>query len=144
MKNYNYSIYKGIEVEITQNPNGDFMLIFRGANPPDTTFFLAQGCKDVYNKIILRGEVTNAFSVSTYALYKNFKFQVDRFENGKYRLSTSDTKIYVALNLHFVDRGWYDIWVDKNEIQKMWEERKPSGYGFPFPEGMKKVEEIEI
>jgi hypothetical protein len=90
---------------------------------------------------VKKEEIESGYLVSTYALYKNYKLQVDKFENGKYHLSTGDYSAYKKLKLHLVDRGWYDIWVDRNEIEKIWEERRPA-LDFPFPEGMKTIEEI--
>ncbi|MDQ3142177.1 MAG: hypothetical protein M3Q56_08020 [Bacteroidota bacterium] len=144
IRNNSYTIYNGTELELTKNPDGKFMLIYRGKNPPDNSFIKANGCEDVFNKIVTESDIHNAFSVVTFALYKNYKFQVDRFENNKFRITTSDNEALGKLNLHFVDRGWYDTWVSPEEIERMWEERKPSGLNFPFPHDLAETQEISF
>ncbi|MBI3509495.1 MAG: hypothetical protein HY064_02455 [Bacteroidetes bacterium] len=137
-----YTNYEGLECELALMRNGEFHLIYRAVECRFNNFILEH--PGVFVLPIEKSKITNSFFLNTKAIYKNFNFEVDRFQNGKYRLSTADENAYKTLHLNMVDRGWYDIEVPREEIQKMWEERKPSGYGFPFPEGMKEVEEIEF
>ncbi|HTL83170.1 MAG TPA: hypothetical protein VL651_15760 [Bacteroidia bacterium] len=143
-RNSNYAFIDSVETELIETSEGKLKLIYRGISAPNETFSPSTKHKGIFVRYVTKEEIDSGFQASTFALFKDFIFQVDRFRNGKYRLTTSDDNAYKALGLNMVDRGWYDIEVPREEIQKMWEERKPSGYGFPFPEGMKEVEEIEF
>jgi hypothetical protein len=88
------------------------------------SFQKIEGRIDLLKGIASKEQVTNAFSVYTYAKYKSYIFQADK------------------LDLNMIDRGWYDIWVPVGEIESIWEERKESGYNLPFPENIEKRKEI--
>lgn len=142
MRNGNFTIYNGYELQLSVSINEEYKLIYRGNECPFKGFI--KYSENVYVLPIKESEVTNSYLVETFAIYKNFKFQFDKYENGKFRISTSDNEAYEKLNLHFVDRGWYDIWVSPEEIERMWEERKPSGLSFPYPHDLVEKQEISI
>lgn len=142
MKNANFTLYNGFELQLSISVNNEYKLIFRGANCPFGNFL--KYSDEVYVLPIEQAEISNAYLVETFALYKKFNFQVDRFEDGKYRLTSSENEAFEKLQLHMVDRGWYDIWVAPEEIERMWEERTPTGLEFPFPEGLEKEQEVSF
>jgi len=149
MRNRTYTLYKGIQVELGRDMSNNFKLIYRGSSCPFTDFVkffsLDANGSEVFSKVIYHNEeITNAFSVTTYALYKGFKFQVSNKKNEIFQLTTGDENAYRQLDLEFIDRGYYLKWVHKSDIEKMWEERKKAGYDLPMPEGIKEVQEIDF
>jgi hypothetical protein len=143
MRNQTYTIFNGIEIQLTRNPDGDYKLIYRGEIPPDGSFYAAKNANNVFCKIVEKKLITNAFTVITYALYKGYKFQVDNERGDLLEIVTSNDELLKKFNLQFVDRLYYLKWVNKSEIEKIWEERGPSGYDLPMPEGLNKIEDIE-
>ncbi|HEU4718615.1 MAG TPA: hypothetical protein VFU15_12310 [Bacteroidia bacterium] len=142
MRNFEIALYCDQEFEITESNNEHYKLIYHGSISPGFGFYPSPKWPNIFVRQINKSDIKSGYQASTFANYKGFKFHVDRYENEKYRLTTGDEKVYAQLHLNMIDRGWYEIWVDKSEIEKMWEERKPSGYGFPMPEGLKKTQEL--
>ena len=145
IRNNTFTLINGNEFELSRDRYDRFVLYYRGNSCPDSTFVPIDDVDGVFKKIISdEKEITNAYSVSTYILYKGFKFQIDVEKNGMFRISTGDYQAYTTLNLDFIDRGWYEKWIPKSEIEKVWEERKPSGYDFPMPHGIEEIKEIVV
>lgn len=142
IRNWIYTKYRDIEVEVSQNPNSVYNLIARNGIRPDESFQLAIGTSDVFVKSVSLSEIENAFDVNTYADYKGKIWQVDRIQNGKVRLSTSEDPLIPEAKM--VDRHWYEIWVNLNDIDKIWEERKKSSLNLPYPAGLPAYQELDI
>ena len=119
-----------------------FNLIFDGNSCPFKDFI--KYSDGIFIKHIDKSEIENAYSFETLAFYKNHRFQIDKVKGSKVLITTSEKKTYEELKLDFVDRGWYEKWVSISELEKIWEERKPSGLGFPYPNDLPEIEEIKI
>ncbi|WP_433832014.1 hypothetical protein [Flavobacterium anhuiense] len=77
----------------------------------------------VYKEVTFN-DIESAYSVSTFCTYKGFKFFVESAFNGKYTLRPLEE----AMN-HFNDfpkQGYDPVYkAEQNEIEMLWEERKP-------------------
>ena len=122
--------------------DNQFNLIFDGNSCPFKDFI--KYSDGIFIKHIDKSEIENAYSFETLAFYKNHRFQIDKVKGSKVLITTSEKKTYEELKLDFVDRGWYEKWVSISELEKIWEERKPSDLGFPYPEGLPENEEIKL
>src|ERR1044072_7587176 len=134
VRNQIYTKFDDVEVELGRLRNGDFHLISRHSIQPDATFHPIEGADGFYVKNVLATDIENSYKVETFAQYAGHKWQVDRKDGDKLRLSIGYN---VDLpDVKMVDRGWYETWVEKKKIEKLWEERSDSGYNFPYPEGL--------
>lgn len=141
-RNRVYTLYKSSEVELSQNDDFSFHLISRNGVKPDNDFRLYEFGEGIYTKDVNSSEITNAFSVETYASYKGIIWQVDRQNAELLRLSTSTDPQLPQVKM--IGRGWYEIWVDKKEIDRIWEERKASSLPIPFPSQISPIKEITL
>lgn len=144
IRNSTYTVCNNKEFELSIDSEGNFVLYSFNDLCDGVNFHEVIGRPGLLKGNVNKTQITNAFSVSTYAKYKSYIFQVDRFENGRFRLSTDDHKVYKKLGLNMVDRGWYDTWVSSSEIESIWEERKLSGINLPFPKNIEKRKEIQL
>lgn len=142
IRNYTYTSYNGGVYELSVDKNS-FVLYHRGSPCPDPDFKKVENADEVYKKVIAdKREITNAFSVVSYATYKGYKFQIDKTDGEMIKLSTGDHNAFQILKLDFVDRGWYETWVKISDIEKAWEERRPAGIDLPYPEGVEVITPI--
>jgi hypothetical protein len=134
IRNATYTLIDGAEIQLSRNEDGSFRLISREGLRPDLGFELYSQGKGIYFKNVSSDAVQNAFLVQTFALYGDVVWQVDRIEDGKIRLTRTDNPNLP--NVIMKDRDWFEISIPPSEAQRIWEERKISGYGLPFPEGI--------
>jgi hypothetical protein len=144
IRNGTYTIFEGKQFELSIDKNEDFVLYSFGETCSGVSFQKVPGRPYLLEGIVNKTRIINAFSVSTYAKYKCYVFQVDKFENGKFRLSTTDSLAFEKLGLNMVDRGWYDIWVLPSELNSAWEERRESGLNLPFPDNIERIKEVQL
>ena len=142
IRNGTYTVCDGKEFEISIDREGNFVIYSKGEPCQGVNFVPIPGQSGLLKGIVSLNQITNAFSVCTLAKFKEYIFQVDKYENNKFRLSTSDSKVYKELRLNMMDRAWYDIWVPLHEIESIWEERSESGLGLPFPYGLEIKKQI--
>ncbi|MFO0322474.1 MAG: hypothetical protein ACK504_08600 [Bacteroidota bacterium] len=89
--------------------------------------------------------ITNAFSISTFGIYKGYQFDVNTMIDNSYiGIVTDNKEAFDKLNLEFRDRGVYQKEIKISELEKLWEVRSISNLDLPIPEGLKEYEEIEI
>lgn len=122
-----YCIYEGNEYIISKLDDGMYKLISRNKNDLNRGF--KETFPKVYVKIVSLKEITSAYSVSTFCKYKGYRFQIVREKDEKILIHTGDYNLYQQLDLDFVEKGAYDKWVDRDEIEELWEE-KEGIYGF--------------
>lgn len=86
---------------------------------------------DIYTCIIPKAQIKAAFSVYTNAIFKGEEWQAIEKENtivlirgGSYALAIEYKQDYY---------NGFEIWVDEEELPKIWEDIKPVE-GYPFPE----------
>lgn len=119
-----------------------FTIVYEGSNCPYSGF--KKYSDDIFIKQINKSEILNAFSYQTLAKYKGFTFQIDKIKEPQVLITTSDKIAFEKLNLDFVDRGWYEKWVEISELDEIWEERKQSELGFPYPKGLPEIEKLKL
>lgn len=140
LRNRVYTLYNGAEVELSENDDKSYHLISRNGILPDNSFQEYEIGGSIFIKDVERHEVTNAFSVETFASYQGIIWQVDRKDNDRFRLSTgSDPKLP---DVKMVSQGWYEIWVNQENIEKLWEVRKESWYDLPFPDSIERTDTL--
>lgn len=145
IRNATYTIYKNTEYELSRNSDENFVLYYRGIDCPDKSFLVVNSTNNVFKKTVSDpSEISNAYNVITYAVYKGHTFQITKVEAGLFRLSTGDKIAYEELGLEFIDRGWYETSVNKTDLEKIWEERRPSGYDLPMPKDIDPIKEINL
>ena len=125
MRNDIYAIYKGKEYEVGAM-NSDIVSL-RSYDPSDVSdgFSLYKGV--VYIKRVHRSELEEIYRISTYAEYKGIKFQVIKEDGDKILLSNliGDYRVFESLGMKMVDKGVYEKWVDKSDVTRIYEEKKP-------------------
>lgn len=125
-------IYKGIEFNISRMDNGMFELYTNDAGSKKIGFVETK-YPGIYSLIVNRAEITTAFSITKHARYKGFVFEVMEEDEDKVLISTGDTSVCEKLQMDSIDRWDYRKWVNKTDIEEIWEEKKPI-YEFELPE----------
>jgi hypothetical protein len=141
-RNRVYTIYNNVEVELSQNEDNSYHLISRNGVKPDETFQSYSLGEGIYTKDVAQHEILNAFSVQTFANYKGFTWQVDLQDGEKVRLSIGNNPGLPDSNM--ISQGWYEIWVSKSDIEKLWEERKDAWFEVPFPQNFPRYRELKL
>ena len=125
VRNDIYTIYKGKEYEVGAM-NSDIVSL-RSYDPSDVSdgFSLYKGV--VYIKRVHRSELEEIYRISTYAEYKGIKLQAIKEDGDKILLSgvIGDYRVFESLGMKIVDKGVYEKWVDKSDITRIYEEKKP-------------------
>lgn len=145
IRNYNYTIFKGNIIELFRSSDGQYYLFQREGKPLDSFFHESPQAPGVYErKVTLNKDFFVGFSCDVKALYKDCTFDVEWVRGNTAMLGTADEIAATRAGLNFVDRWDYRKEVPLTEIEKMWEQRKPSSYGLPMPEGLNSIEEIPL
>lgn len=117
MKENIYALYKGTEYEA--GIINDQEVVLRSNNPADLNkgFILYKGIK--YIKNLNRSELTDLYKKYYIAQYKNYEFIIleDVVDNVLICATNMDYQICEGLGMDIVDRGVYQKWVNKNEVQ---------------------------
>lgn len=137
LRNKVYTLYNRAEVELSENDDNSYHLISRNGIRPDSQFQEYQIGGDIFIKNVERHEVTNAFAVETFASYRGIIWQVDRKDGDRFRLSTGSDPNLPGVRM--ISQGWYELWVNEEEIDKLWETRKESWYDLPFPDSIERT-----
>jgi hypothetical protein len=136
-----YTRFENREYRLYQTNEGKFGIVLRTSTPHVPGFHKVE--EGLYHKVLGKNElVTNAYFIRTYARYKGFDFQVESYVNRKYLLVTDNYDMYQLLDLEQRERGVYQIFLDKSQIERMWEVRSKSYFNLPMPEGLKEIEEV--
>jgi hypothetical protein len=100
-------------------------------------------CKGVYLK-----ELANAYQVKTMGLFNGFIFQIFNVTytiDNIVRIGTNKRNEFnSATNTVEENKNWYIYDIKISELEKLWEERTPTEYNLPMPEGLELYKEIEI
>ncbi len=103
-----------------------------------------------FKKDILIDDLDNAFFVLTKAIYQGEEFEVEPYYGDEIHLhlATKDLELGKKLNFYELHDGhgkpYYLGEIKKTEIEKIWEERKPSDYKIPMSNGLELIKEIDI
>ncbi|MBP2644512.1 MAG: hypothetical protein H6Q67_2399 [Firmicutes bacterium] len=129
-----YAVYKGSDYHVSQREDGRYRLFLR-AGEEGVAKAVANGFTPdpenfgVYEKVVDRDQITTAYTVTTYAMYKGYKFQAIEKKDGKVEISSGDYGLfhdkYKELGLEMVDRGVYEKRVGRSELEKIWEVKRP-------------------
>jgi hypothetical protein len=125
VRNGFYAIYKGKEYEVgAMNPD---IVSLRSFDPNDVSngFSLYKGV--VYIKRVHRSELEEIYRIRTYAEHEGIKFQVTKEDGDKILLSNliGDYRVFERLGMKMVEKGVYEKWVDKSDVTRIYEEKKP-------------------
>lgn len=123
-----YALYKDKEYRLVKKQDGTFRLVSEDPQDASNGFSTYY---DVLIKEILRNEIAHAYLVKTYCTYKGHRFYVEQEADGKLYIHTSDSSLHKALQLEMSEPFSYEKWVPLDELDAIWEEKKPV-YGLPF------------
>lgn len=150
IRNGNYTNYRNKELQLLEArqempiPFTHFILKWYD----DEICPFSEFTRNEHDSIILilkREEVKNAFSVVTKAIYNKSEVFVWAFNKTSQILTvyTSDQPLAEAFDfIRLSDR--YIKECKLSEIEKIWEERKPTEYDLPMPDGLQPVMEIQF
>ena len=81
----------------------------------------------IYFKYVHRSELEEIYRISTYAEFKGIKLQAIKEDGDKILLSgvIGDYRVFESLGMKIVDKGVYEKWVDKSDVTRIYEEKKP-------------------
>ncbi|WP_019912130.1 hypothetical protein [Paenibacillus sp. HW567] len=117
MKENIYALYNGTEYEA--GIANDQEVVLRSDDPAvlNQGFILYKGIK--YIKKVRRTELTDLYKKYYQAKYKNYPFVVTGDSDDKVLIIATniDYKICEQLGMEMVDRGVYQKWVQKNEVE---------------------------
>lgn len=149
MRNGAYTIYQGYDLIInTIRDNDDkVILTYKGEVCPFDNFRKDIDEDNAHYLIINIMDLTNAFFVKTFGIYKGYKFQVFDLKGGcegSVRIGTSDRDAFnSATGLGDDSRHWYIQDIKKSELERIWEERTQV-LDLPMPKGLELNKEISI
>ena len=149
MRNDVYTVYQGDEFVLSRDLNSKYILLFNGKQAPSSLFYQMSSFDEKGMALFARvvendSEITNAYYVKVWALYKTISFQVDKKSNDSYQLVTDKEDVANEYGFEFVDRGYFLKYVHRSEIERMWEIRSKSNYDLPMPEGLNEIEDIDF
>lgn len=137
MRNGIYTYYKGYHLEIHTIRDDDEKVIlnYKGERSPFKDFDKSRLEKNTFCRVIKKSDLKNAYAVTTYGLYRGVKvkvFQVAFAHDMIVRIATSDKNALNQLDMKEVNKGWYIKDIEKNELEKIWEEGT-SIWDLPMP-----------
>jgi hypothetical protein len=160
IKSGTYTNYKGYELKVHKSRYEEELPIPEEEKPLLIYYSETQTCPfdefikskrdNSFYKVVHKKDLSNAFQIFTYCIYKGFKFKVTEFEPDStiVNIETYDINANNELKLYsFTDwenRPLYSDQVRISELEKLWEERKPTEFNLPMPEGLEEYKEIEI
>lgn len=78
-------------------------------------------------------ELEQAYKLCLRVMYRGTSYRAIFDEGDKVLITTDDEELAIKLGFKYVERGVYEKWVDKNELEKIWIE-KQGIWGFATPE----------
>jgi len=137
-----YTQFKGFDFRLVKEIN-HYKLIFDGIDCPLPNFIKYTDNLSYLDIPII--EITNAFFVKTICTYKSYDFDVNIMINDSHiGIVTDNKEAFEKLNLEFRDRSVYQTEINIIDLEKLWEQRMPSSYNLPMPEGLDLIKELEI
>ncbi len=135
MKLGRYAVYRGIEynADLTSKVNGKSAIELRSGKEETVNIgFIKDKFGDFVKKVTI-DELEQAYSVTTRGVYKGISYALILEEDSKVLIVEDDESRAKQFGFKFVERGVYEKWVDKNELERIWEE-KEGIWGFKTPE----------
>lgn len=123
MKSGEFAIYRGKEYEASHYKDDDYLLYsYEYSDLNDG--FEDRGYKH-FVKIVKESELQDFFLMNSKAIYKGTKVGVFEEKGDQVLIGTSGDKAFAEQNgFTEVDRYEYEKWVKRNDLEKMWEEKK--------------------
>ena len=118
-----YGVYHGEEHRIGFEPNGKISLSPNSDDEIDDTFVDLYHL-GMYTKIINRTELSEAYSLESYAEYKGYKISIAREAGDEYELYLSDYTLTEKLGFGRCDKCGYNLMVKKADVRVI-VEKKP-------------------
>ncbi|KEK24769.1 hypothetical protein [Bacillus gaemokensis] len=121
------AVYRGQEYEYITKDNKIYKLFVREQSLAPDDFELNE--KGNYQNFVMRDELDEVYYIEQYAKYKRHTFQIWEMEGDRVLLGGASSSI--AKEVGFSpsevpwERGLYKKWIPKNEIEDIWEEKKP-------------------
>ncbi len=163
VRNNTYTIYKNhcVQVNVSrtetdrpvETPREEREYILSSDKGDLDTLFEEMGFQHsqhgYFFKVLKFEQLTNAFQVATFGMYKGKKVRVTTFlpEPDKAKIITYDKKLGIETGFYkFEDRDkgvFYKKLINKADLTRIWEERGPA-FGLPMPERMKEKEMIDL
>ena len=70
-----------------------------------------------------RKELEDIFYIDMWCIYKGEKLQVMKEKEDKLLVSGYNDRVGKMFNMKLIERGIYELWVDKNSVERVFEER---------------------
>ena len=118
-----YGIYKGEVHRIGFEPDGKIVLFPNSDSEIDHTY-ADRYHLGIYSKIIDRSELSEAYSLESYAEYKGDKISIAREVGDEYELYLSDYALAQKLGFGRCDKYGYNLMVKKADVEVI-VEKKP-------------------
>ena len=123
MINGTYGVYHGVVHRIGFEPNGIIALSPNSDSEIDDTYVDPYHL-GMYTKIIDRTELSEAYSVLSYAEYMGHKISIAREVDDEYELYLSDNALAQQLGFERCDKYGYSLMVKKADVEVI-VEKKP-------------------
>ena len=126
MRNDIYTEYNSKEYRTFKIKDGLFVLVSKDKQDLDNGFFPYEGDNSIYVKNVKRKELGDINSIKTYADYKGRKYAVRTEKDDKILISEMSNGYYAenVLNMKRVGTMEYEMWVDKKDVERIYEEKK--------------------
>lgn len=115
-KSGKYALYAGREYELTQDMDGNNLIITKNKELLDATFKDKYGT-GVYSKIVDLSDLDAIYRITVYGNVCEERVSIIKEKNGEYLVSTNDCKIGEKLKLERVDKYGYEGWLSSNLVQ---------------------------
>ena len=118
-----YGIYHGVVHRIGFEPDGQIALFPNSDSEIDDTY-IDRYHLGIYSKLIDRSELSEAYSLESYAEYKGYKISIARETDDEYELYLTDYALAQELGFDRCDKYGYNLTVKKADV-KVTVEKKP-------------------
>ncbi|WP_338778590.1 hypothetical protein [Metabacillus sp. FJAT-52054] len=132
MRNGIRALYNDLEFEVIIHDQMKFELFTKDPSAASLGFVIDS--TGHYCKNVRRDDITSIYRGRYIAIYKGLEFPIFKEENNKILLGsgTAGPNIIEKYGFIQVERFEYENWVEKNEIEKIIEIKKPM-WGFSSP-----------
>ncbi|WP_434779447.1 hypothetical protein [Neisseria sp. Ec49-e6-T10] len=124
IRNNIYMLYRGEEYRIGKYTKDTVNLISTNAVDEQNGFEHFSIDPNLYRKTISVAEIGDVFSIHTYAIYKGQKCSVEGEDTEHYFLRVEQRSIADKLNFDIRDRDDFVKTVAKQDVEKIFEEKK--------------------
>lgn len=133
VKSGKYAVYRGktFRASIASKESGKLYILLNN-NESYIEGFTKDLLGNFIKKVALE-ELEQAYKLCLRVMYRGTSYRAIFDEGDKVLITTDDEELAIKLGFKYVERGVYEKWVDKNELEKIWIE-KQGIWGFATPE----------